>query len=538
MNNPLLKVEHLSLQLGKNDSNANKILHDVSFDLYENQTLALVGESGSGKSVTALSLLKLLPANTRYQADSIRFAGQDLLTLSPTQWQDLRGRQIGMIFQEPMLALNPLHRIGEQIRENILQHQALTQKNPKKNNLQDSRQLTLEWLLRVGIPDATAKYNLYPHQLSGGQRQRVMIAMALANRPQLLIADEPTTALDVTIQAQILALLKQLQREMGMAILFISHNLRLVKSFADDVMVMHQGRTIETQTTAKLFAAPQHEYTQMLLNTLPTQAVPATNKQAAICLQATHITVQFPIRQGLLQRIHSYFVAVNDVSFSLKQGETLGIVGESGSGKSTLALALLGLTSASGEALFQQKNLLNCSKIQWRNLRPQIQIVFQDPFASLSPRLNVHQIIAEGLLIHQKPLTKAQVDQQVIAVMQEVGLDPDTRFRFPHEFSGGQRQRISIARALILKPQILILDEPTSALDHSVQAQVLLLLQQLQQQYQLSYIFISHDLTVIRALSHHVLVMQNGKVVEQGPVAEIFNHPQSDYTKQLLATAL
>jgi microcin C transport system ATP-binding protein len=524
MNDILLNVQHLSLQLA-----SSKILHDVSFSVKAHQTVALVGESGSGKSVTALSLLKLLPANTHYQAQQLTFAGHDLLAMHAAQLQALRGRQIGMIFQEPMLALNPLHRIGEQIRENIVQHQG---------NTTDSQQQTLEWLQRVGIADAKAKYDLYPHQLSGGQRQRVMIAMALANRPQLLIADEPTTALDVTIQAQILALLKQLQQELGMAILFISHNLRLVKSFADDVVVMHQGRSVEAQATAKLFAAPQHAYTQMLLNTLPTQNVTAVDANAPQQLQAQHIHVQFPIRQGLLQRVRAHFVAVDDVSFHLKKGETLGIVGESGSGKSTLALALLGLTAATGEALFQSQNLLTCSKQNWRSLRPHIQIVFQDPFASLSPRLNVQQIIAEGLRIHQRQLSAEQVDQQVIAVMQEVGLDPQTRLRFPHEFSGGQRQRISIARALILKPQILILDEPTSALDHSVQAQVLDLLQQLQQQYQLSYIFISHDLTVIRALSHQVLVMQAGKVVEQGPVAELFNHPKTDYTNQLLAAPL
>jgi microcin C transport system ATP-binding protein len=534
MNHPLLQVENLSLQLGRTKQHTHKILHDVSLEISAHQTVALVGESGSGKSVTALSLLNLLPANTVYQAKKMMFDGQNLLSLSATQWQQLRGQQISIIFQEPMLALNPLHTIGEQIRENILQHQH----HPGKKKSQDSREQTLEWLQRVGITDADAKYKLYPHQLSGGQRQRAMIAMALANRPQLLIADEPTTALDVTIQAQILALLKQLQRELGMAILFISHNLRLVQSFADQVVVMHQGYSVETQATTQLFAAPKHPYTQSLLNTLPSPALTASNPHAPTCLQANNVNVQFPIRQGLLQRVRSHFIAVKQISFTLKQGQTLGIVGESGSGKSTLALALLGLTPATGEVFFQQKNLFNCSKKGWHEIRPHIQIVFQDPFSSLSPRLNVQQIIAEGMLIHQKSLTEAQVEQQVIAVMHAVGLDAATRLRFPHEFSGGQRQRISIARALVLKPKILILDEPTSALDHTVQAQVLALLQQLQQQLQLCYIFISHDLTVIRALSHEVLVMQHGQAVEQGPVDAIFNHPQHPYTQQLLAAAL
>lgn len=547
MTKPLLHVEHLCVQLNRDDSHtnndtnnhANKILHDVSFQIYAGQTLALVGESGSGKSVTALSLLNLLPANSTCQAKNLAFDGQDLLSLTRPQWQQLRGRQISIIFQEPMLALNPLHPIGEQIRENIVQHQAVSKKDTGADKCQQtSRQQTLDWLTRVGIGDASSKYNLYPHQLSGGQRQRVMIAMALVNRPQLLIADEPTTALDVTIQAQILALLKQLQHELGMAILFISHNLRLVKSFADQVVVMHQGYSVETQATAQLFASPKHPYTQLLLNTLPSAAMPAADTQAQTCLQANKVKVQFPIRQGLLQRVCSHFIAVDQIGFTLKTGQTLGIVGESGSGKSTLALALLGLTPATGAVLFQQKNLLDCSKKDWHAIRPQIQIVFQDPFSSLSPRLSVQQIIAEGLLIHQPSLTTEQVDQQVMTAMQAVGLDAATRFRFPHEFSGGQRQRISIARALILKPKILILDEPTSALDHTVQAQVLTLLQQLQQQLQLCYIFISHDLTVIRALSHEVLVMQHGQVVEQGPADAIFNHAQHEYTRELLAACL
>lgn len=524
----LLEVRHLSVQFAT-QKKSTPILHDVSFNLAPTQTLALVGESGSGKSVTALSILKLLPQTATYQAECFKFAEQNLLDLSSAKLQQLRGGDIGMIFQEPMLALNPLHCIGEQVRENLLQHQPVM--------VSASKKITLDWLKRVGIRDAEHKYSFYPHQLSGGQRQRVMIAMALINHPRLLIADEPTTALDVTLQAQILALLKDLQREMGMAILFISHNLRLIQSFADDVVVMHQGKTIEQQSCTQLFANPQHSYTRELLATLPTQPVTSVAIDAPQRLSVHNLCVQFSSSSGLLRRTKQTIDAVKHANFTLRTGETLGIVGESGSGKSTLAAALLGLLPATGQALFHQQNVLTCSSKQWLPLRPQIQIVFQDPFASLSPRWTVEAIIAEGLLIHQPKLTAEERDARVVHIMQEVGLDPVQRFRYPHEFSGGQRQRISLARALILKPKILILDEPTSALDYAVQGQVLALLQALQQQHQLSYIFISHDLQVIRALSHHVLVLKDGEVIEQAPVDELFNSPKTEYTRQLLAAS-
>jgi microcin C transport system ATP-binding protein len=526
----LLTVQNLSVTFGRGTQTVEAV-RNISFHINRGQTLALVGESGSGKSVTALSLLQLLPyPNAQHPNGSIIFDGQELVGAPQAIMQKIRGNRIAMIFQEPMTSLNPLHTIEKQINEVLLLH--------KKMTPTQARVRTLELLNLVALPNAENRLGAYPHELSGGQRQRVMIAMALANDPNLLIADEPTTALDVTVQAQILALLKDLQKRLGMALLLITHDLGIVRKMADQVCVMQHGEIVEQAPVEKLFTNPQHSYTKLLLSAEPKgDALPA-NPQAEEILHAKNIKVYFPIKKGLLRKTVDHIRAVDDVSLIIRAGQTVGIVGESGSGKTTLGLALLRLLPATGTAVFMGQDVMGLSRKELRPIRRSMQIVFQDPFGSLSPRMAIGDIVAEGLDIHKLAATKHEREARVIEVLNEVGLDPDTRNRYPHEFSGGQRQRISIARALILKPKFIVLDEPTSALDMSVQAQIVDLLRDLQRKHGLAYMFISHDLRVIKTLSHYVLVMKNGKVVEQGESASLFTDPQQEYTRALLAAAL
>uniref|UniRef100_UPI002FC2DCBE ABC transporter ATP-binding protein n=1 Tax=Beggiatoa alba TaxID=1022 RepID=UPI002FC2DCBE len=526
----LLAVNHLSVAFHQGQE-PHLAVKGVSFQLNKGETLAIVGESGSGKSVTALSILQLLPYPlASHPTGSIQFRQQELLGASPAVLRDIRGNRISIIFQEPMTSLNPLHTIRQQIGEVLFLH--------KNMSVAQANARIIELLTLVGLPDVEKRLNAYPHQLSGGQRQRVMIAMALANEPDILIADEPTTALDVTIQAQILQLLKQLQQRLQMAMLFITHDLSIVQKFADRVCVMQNGELVETAETATFFQQPQHPYSQRLLNAKPSGKAIHVAPDAPEILRAENIKVWFPLKQGLLQRVTDYVKAVDDVSFSIKVGQTLGIVGESGSGKTTLGLALLRLEHCQGGIYFQGQALQYMPfSTTLRALRRTMQIVFQDPFSSLSPRLSIGQIVGEGLEIHKIGKDAKEREQLIIQALQEVGLDPDTRHRYPHEFSGGQRQRIAIARAMVLKPKLLILDEPTSALDRSVQAQLIDLLRDLQARYQLTYIFISHDLAVIRALSDEIIVMKQGKVVEQGATSLIFTQPQQAYTKTLIAAA-
>ncbi len=523
---PLLQVDNLSVAFG-----GKSVVEDVSFSIRRGETLALVGESGSGKSVSALSILKLLPYPVAsHPGGRIRLQGQDLLQAPATALRKVRGNRIAMIFQEPMTSLNPLHRIGRQIIEILLLHKSMPR--------EAARRRALELLQLVGIADAERRLSAFPHELSGGQRQRVMIAMALANEPDLLIADEPTTAVDVTVQAQILALLQDLQARLGMALLLISHDLGVVRKMADRVCVMQAGRIVEAADVEQLFAAPQHPYTRRLLEAEPRGRKLPVAPGAADILTAQGLKVWFPIRKGVFRRVVDHIHAVERADLTLRSGETLGIVGESGSGKTTLGLALLRLVSSQGEISFDRRRIDGFGKKAMRPLRREMQIVFQDPYGSLSPRLTVGEIIAEGLLVHEPSSTAADREAAVIAALREVGLDPESRHRYPHEFSGGQRQRISIARALILKPRLVMLDEPTSALDMSVQAQIVDLLRDLQQRHGLAYLFISHDLRVVRAMSDRVLVMRQGEIVEVGGVDQIFDAPQQDYTKALLAAAL
>ncbi|MGE3622325.1 MAG: ABC transporter ATP-binding protein [Bdellovibrionales bacterium] len=503
----------------------------ASFSLNKGEALALVGESGSGKSVTALSVLQLLPyPNARHPQGSIIFDGQELVGASPTLMRRIRGNRIAMIFQEPMTALNPLHTIEKQINEVLFVH--------KDMNEARARDRTLELLRLVAMPDAEKRLNAFPHELSGGQRQRVMIAMALANNPDLLIADEPTTALDVTIQAQILALLKDLQKRLGMALILITHDLGIVRKMADHVCVMKMGGIVEQASTSALFSQPQHAYTKMLLAAEPKGAAPAMEEDAPEIMRAENLKVHFPIRKGVLRRTVDVIKAVDGVSLVARAGETVGIVGESGSGKTTLGFGLLRLLNSMGGIQFMGKPITGFSRRQMRPLRREMQVVFQDPFGSLSPRMSIGDIVAEGLDIHKLARGRADREQRVIAALNEVGIDPAGRNRYPHEFSGGQRQRIAIARAIIVKPKFVVLDEPTSALDMSVQAQIVDLLRGLQQKHGLAYLFISHDLRVVKALAHHVIVMKNGVAVEQGTAVEIFKTPKENYTKALLAAAL
>ncbi|POT59713.1 microcin C ABC transporter ATP-binding protein YejF [Citrobacter amalonaticus] len=527
MTQPLLNIENLSVGFRKQD-NVRTVVNDISLRVEAGETLALVGESGSGKSVTALSILRLLPAPPAvYLAGDIRFHGESLLHASEQTLRGVRGNKIAMIFQEPMVSLNPLHTLEKQLYEVLSLHRGMRR--------EAARAEILNCLDRVGIRQATKRLGDYPHQLSGGERQRVMIAMALLTRPELLIADEPTTALDVSVQAQILQLLRELQNELNMGMLFITHNLSIVKKLADSVAVMQNGQCVEQNRAAPLLAAPAHPYTQKLLNSEPSgDPIPLPTERLPL-LEVNQLRVAFPIRKGILKRIVDHNVVVKGISFSLQPGETLGLVGESGSGKSTTGLAVLRLIASQGSIVFDGQPLQNLTRRQLLPVRHRIQVVFQDPNSSLNPRLSVLQIIEEGLRVHQPALSAEQREAQVIAVMHEVGLDPDTRHRYPAEFSGGQRQRIAIARALILKPSLIVLDEPTSSLDRTVQAQILALLKSLQQKHRLAYIFISHDLHVVRSLCHQVIVLRQGEVVEQGQCARVFTAPQQEYTRQLLA---
>ena len=525
----LLEVEDLSVTFSGED-HVVEAVKGASFTLDRGQTLAIVGESGSGKSVTALSILQLLPyPKASHPSGSIRLGGEELLGRDDRFLRGVRGRRIGMIFQEPTTSLNPLHTVERQITETLFLHRGLGRTA--------ARARALELLRLVRIPDPEQRLAAYPHQLSGGQRQRVMIAMALANEPDILIADEPTTALDVTIQAQILKLLKDLQRQLGMAILLITHDLTIVRRFAERVAVMTQGRMVEQGPVEQVFTAPRHAYTRHLLAAEPKGEAVTVGRTAPVVIAAEDLKVHFPVRRGLLQRTVAHIKAVDGVSLEVRQGQTVGVVGESGSGKTTLGLALLRLLPSTGGIAFASGPIQSLGWKAMRPLRRQMQIVFQDPYGSLSPRLSVAQIVAEGLELHGLGDGAADRARMVEAVLREVGLDPGMKDRYPHEFSGGQRQRISIARAMVLRPRLVVLDEPTSALDMSVQAQIVDLLRDLQRRYGLAYLFISHDLRVIRAMCHEVVVMKDGLVVESGPAHAIFDHPRHPYTQALMAAA-
>ncbi len=526
---PLLSVRDLSVAFTQNGRETLAVDH-ISFDIAEGETVALVGESGSGKSVSALSVLKLLPyPPASHPSGQIFFNGEDLLDKDETDLRRVRGNDITMIFQEPMTSLNPLHTIEKQIVEVLKLHQGMRD--------QAARKRTLELLEEVGIRDPEKRLDAYPHQLSGGQRQRVMIAMALANKPKLLIADEPTTALDVTVQAQILKLLAELKSAQGMSMLFITHDLGIVRKIADRVCVMTGGKIVETGPTKEIFDNPQHAYTKHLLAAEPKGNPPSADLSAEPVMRGENMKVWFPIKQGFFRRTVDYVKAVDGIDVTIRAGQTLGVVGESGSGKTTLGLALSRMISSEGVIRFGEKDINQFSFKQMRPLRREMQIVFQDPFGSLSPRMSIAEIIAEGLKVHEPKLSADERDARVVTALREVNLEPDNRFRYPHEFSGGQRQRIAIARAMVLNPRFVMLDEPTSALDMSVQAQVVDLLRSLQQKHNLAYLFISHDLKVVRALANDVLVMRNGKAVEYGPSEEIFARPKTDYTKALMAAA-
>ena len=528
-NNPLVEVRNLSVEF-RSAGNRVEAVNGVSFNIAKGEIVALVGESGSGKSVSALSILKLLhyPAAS-HPTGEIRYGGQDLLKADQHTLREIRGDKISMIFQEPMTSLNPLHSILKQVGEVMRVHHGLDDATARE------RVLTL--LRKVGLNDPEKRLNAYPYQLSGGQRQRVMIAMALANEPDLLIADEPTTALDVTIQAQILELLKSLQRESGMAMLLITHDLGVVRKMADRVYVMNAGRIVEEGRTEDVLVRPQHAYTRQLVSAQPKGSPPEPSPSAPVVLETENLKVWFPIKKGFLRRTVDHVKAVDGLSLKLRAGETIGVVGESGSGKTTLGLALLRLVSSQGTIAYVGKRIDGLGSAAMRPLRKEMQVVFQDPYGSLSPRLSIGQIIEEGLRIQSPGLTSQERRARVGAALKEVGLDPDGQDRYPHEFSGGQRQRIAIARAMVLEPKFVLLDEPTSALDMSVQAQIVDLLRDLQRRHHLAYLFISHDLKVVRALSNYVVVMKNGKVVEEGPSTQIFASPREPYTKALLAAA-
>ncbi|MBY6030269.1 ABC transporter ATP-binding protein [Halomonas sp. DP8Y7-1] len=523
----LLEIEGLSVSFELPHGTVQAV-KDVSFAISPGETLALVGESGSGKSVTSTAAMRLLPELARAEG-VIRFKGEELLGATPKRMRRIRGGNIAMIFQEPMTSLNPLHRIGDQIKEVLDRHQNVKGKAATAK--------AIDLLEQVGIPEPERRIASYPHELSGGQRQRVMIAMALAGEPELLIADEPTTALDVTVQAQILDLLKDLQRRYGMAILFITHDLTIVKHFADRVCVMRHGELVEQGVTAEVFANPHHDYTRMLIDAEPRGRKATVPDSEPMVLEAKDMRVRFALKKRLFGP-SEYFEAVRGIDVTIRCGQTVGIVGESGSGKSTLGRALLRLLKSQGEIRFHDTRLDVLDKTAMRPIRSKLQVVFQDPYGSLSPRLTVGDIIGEGLKVHAPHLSRAERDAQVMASLKEVSLDPAMRNRYPHEFSGGQRQRIAIARALVLKPEFLLLDEPTSALDRSVQVTVIDLLRELQQKHGLTYLFISHDLAVVRALADTVLVMKDGQVVEQGSAEDLFAAPKTEYTKRLLAAAM
>ncbi|MGV1906692.1 ABC transporter ATP-binding protein [Agrobacterium cavarae] len=529
MTAPLLSVRDLSVafhQGGKESLAVDR----VSFEIMPGEVLALVGESGSGKSVTANSILKLLPyPAASHPSGKILFESKDLLTLPIRDLRSVRGNDITMIFQEPMTSLNPLHSIERQIGEILELHQALTGA--------PARARILELLNQVGIRDPEKRLKAFPHELSGGQRQRVMIAMALANRPKLLIADEPTTALDVTVQAQILELLAGLKNQHHMSMLFITHDLGIVRKFADRVCVMTKGKIVETGTVEQVFTNPQHAYTRHLLAAEPKGEPPPADDKKPVVMQGADIKVWFPIKAGLMRKVVDHVKAVDGIDITLREGQTVGVVGESGSGKTTLGLALSRLISSKGRISFIGQSIDAYSYAMMKPLRNRLQVVFQDPYGSLSPRMSVGDIIAEGLKVHETSLSYEERDRRVATALEEVGLDPATRWRYPHEFSGGQRQRIAIARAMVLKPRFVMLDEPTSALDMSVQAQVVDLLRDLQSKHDLAYLFISHDLKVVKALANEVIVMRHGKIVESGPAKSIFEAPKEDYTRALMAAA-
>jgi microcin C transport system ATP-binding protein len=526
---PLVDVKNLSVEFGEGES-AARVVKGVSFNIAHGETVALVGESGSGKTVSALSILKLLPQSASHPTGEILFEGRDILKADEAFMRTIRGDKISVIFQEPMTTLNPLHTIETQVGEIIRLHQ-------KDVDDAEIRRRVIDLLTKVGIRDPEKRLDSYPHQLSGGQRQRVIIATALANEPDLLIADEPTTALDVTIQAQILELLKKLQKEMGMAMLLITHDLGIVRRMADRVYVMKHGEIVENGDAKSVFEAPKHPYTKHLIEAEPKGAPPSANLSGPVVVETENLKVWFPIKRGLLQRTVDHVKAVDGLSLKLRAGETLGVVGESGSGKTTLGLALLRLISSQGPIAYVGNRIDGLTNKEMRPLRKEMQVVFQDPYGSLSPRLTVGQIIEEGLTIQSPDMDEDARRARVGKALQEVGLEPTAQDRYPHEFSGGQRQRIAIARAMVLEPKFVMLDEPTSALDMSVQAQIVDLLRDLQQQRQLAYLFISHDLKVVRALCNYVIVMRNGKVVEEGPARDIFDSPREDYTKALLAAA-
>jgi microcin C transport system ATP-binding protein len=526
---PLLQVVDLSVAF-RHGQRETLAVDRISFSIKKGETVALVGESGSGKSATALSVLKLLPyPAAHHPSGSIRFKNQELLGLREADIRRVRGNDITIIFQEPMTSLNPLHTVEKQIGETLLLHQGLTG--------QDARARILELLRQVGIAEPETRLNSYPHQLSGGQRQRVMIAIALANEPDLLIADEPTTALDVTVQAQILDLLKELQRRLGMAMLFITHDLGIVRKLADTVCVMKDGRIVEQGPVERVFTAPEHTYTQALLAAEPRPDPAPVCPDAPVVIETKDLKVWFPIKRGVMRRIVGHIKAVDGVSIVVRQGETLGIVGESGSGKTTLGLAILRLISSDGPIVFLGSTISGLTFRTMRPFRRHMQIVFQDPYGSLSPRMSVSDIVEEGLRVHDPKLSRAQREQRVIRALGDVGLEPDARFRYPHEFSGGQRQRIALARAVVLEPTFIVLDEPTSALDMLIQAQMVVLLRALQKRCNLTYLFISHDLRVVAALASRLVVMRHGKVMEEGPATALFAGPKSDYTRALFAAA-
>ena len=528
----LLEIRNLSVTFaGRGETPPVEAVKGVSLSLDRGETLALVGESGSGKSVTALSILQLLPYPLAAHGaeSSIRFAGEELIGAAPGQLRQVRGNRIAMVFQEPMISLNPLHTLERQIGETLLVH--------KRMAPAAARDRTLELLGLVDLPDAESRLGAYPHQLSGGQRQRVMIAMAIANEPDMLIADEPTTALDVTIQAHILQLLKDLRDRFGMALLLITHDLTIVRKMADKVCIMTAGEIVEAGPTAAIFAGPRHPYTQRLLAAEPRGRAAPADPSAPELIAAEDVKVWFPIRSGVLRRVRGNVKAVDGVSLAVRKGTTLGVVGESGSGKTTLGLALLRLTEAEGRIRFAERNIAALGQRQLRPLRREMQVVFQDPFSSLSPRLSVAQIVEEGLRVHRLAANAAERRRLIDTALVEVGLDPEAAERYPHEFSGGQRQRIAIARALVVKPRFVMLDEPTSALDMSVQSQIVELLRELQSRHGLAYLFISHDLRVVRALAHEILVMKDGQIVEAGSTERVMTAPEHPYTRALMAAA-